>query len=177
MQRTVKAMRSLLKPAKTRYVAWGVLHRKAVYGATERAVRKQLVTIVWCGKSITVHRKEVVSLKRVEDRIRRKEKAKGYKTWTPRRVDTFNWRPVRGGKSLSRHAHAIALDIDPESNRMHAHYNGVITTTLPARVVQAFIDEGWSWGGNWTAPCDPMHMQRHHHEPIRETTYDGHMRW
>lgn len=157
-KRTVKEARELAGP-RPKNPTWGVLRRKAVFGRTKAAVRRNLIGTTFCGKRVAVHRKVVKSLHRVEQRIRKAEKANGWATWKPEVLQCFNWRVVRGGTSLSRHAHAIALDIDPAHNKMSAKYDRHDTTTLPVRVIKAFEAEGWTWGGRWDAPCDPMHFQ------------------
>ena len=159
-ERTVKLARELAGP-KPKGQRWGVLRRKAVYGHTKSSVRKSLIATEFCGKRIVVHRKVVKSLHAVQTRIRKAEETNGWARWTPEVLQCFNWRVVRGGTSLSRHAHAIALDIDPKDNGMSAHYDKRDKTTIPIRVIKAFEAEGWTWGGRWDAPCDAMHFERH----------------
>lgn len=67
----------------------------------------------------------------------------------------FNFRPKRGGSSLSMHSYAIALDFSAARNPFHAQHSD-----LPAEFIQAFTDEGAEWGGSWSAASrDPMHLQ------------------
>lgn len=141
-------------------VNWSTPRLMAVYGATPYTVKRRLVEINWCGRHITVHRKVADDLKRIEDRIRRKEKAKGYERWVPESVGTFAWRRMRGRRSLSHHSFGICLDIDEADNESTARFDKHDMTTIPVRVVQAFADEGWTWGGSWNGPCDPMHFQK-----------------
>ena len=143
-------------PGKVPYVAWSTLKRKSVYGWTEASVRRQLVPVLLLGKRIYVHRKIAADVTAIENAVRRYESAHGRPHWNATRIDVFNWRPIRGGTSLSRHAHAIALDINPVQNPM-----GATKTTLPSYVVQIIVDHGFDWGGRWQSPVDPMHFQRH----------------
>ena len=67
----------------------------------------------------------------------------------------FEYRPVRGGTSLSSHSWGCAVDFDPIRN-------GYGDTTpnfadVP-EVLRAFENEGWTWGGEWSKP-DGMHWQ------------------
>ncbi|MGQ0670816.1 MAG: M15 family metallopeptidase [Actinomycetota bacterium] len=85
----------------------------------------------------------------------------------------FNCRLATGGSNWSQHAYGLAIDINPVQN---PYVNGDVV--LPARgrrfldrsldepgmvheddvVVQAFVDIGWEWGGNWTSIKDYMHF-------------------
>ena len=138
---------------------WSLARRKLVFGFSEKAVRKNLASVMFCGAHVTCHRKIHPSVKRIEARIRAAEKKHGWPKWSPHRVDCFNWRPIRGGTTLSRHSHAIAFDIDPATNKSYARYTGKETADIPVHVIQAFVDEGWTWGGDWNSPCDVMHFQ------------------
>jgi hypothetical protein len=160
MARTVKEARQMLRhPVKPR--DWGVWKRKTVFGFTEKAVRKQLKPVWFCGVQINCHVKIHPSVNRVEALIVKSEKHNGWPAWKPDRVDCFNWRPVRGGTSLSRHAHAIAFDIDPKTNKNYDHYTGKSnqTTDIPVHVLNAFLAEGWVLGIEWNSPLDVMHFQ------------------
>lgn len=64
----------------------------------------------------------------------------------------YFFRARRGSKRLSNHARGIALDLDPEHNKMKRGNRG----TLDKRIVAAFQAEGWRWG---VAFGDPMHME------------------
>lgn len=153
----IKEMREQLRPSSgQKYQAWTTLKRKAVYGWTEASVRRQLVTVNFCGKTVSVHRLVASDLRHISATIRRWEHLNKKPHWVPKRIEAFNWRPIRNGKSLSRHAHAIAVDIDPVTNV----YNGT-KTDLPRHVIQIFINHGWAWGGNWNSPTDAMHFQKH----------------
>ena len=161
MVRTVKDMREKLHAGAMKQRVWSTLRRKAVFGMSEASVRKQLQTVTFCGKKVAVHKKIVASLAAVEHDIRAHEKAHKEEAWVPDRIDCFSWRPIRGGTSLSRHAHAVALDINPRTNAYHTSYTGSAsqTTDIPIRVFQAFKDHGWTLGVEWNKPLDSMHVQ------------------
>jgi hypothetical protein len=55
--------------------------------------------------------------------------------------------------SISLHTWGIAIDINAGSNPVnHA-------STQDPRVVQIFKKWGYTWGGDWSSPKDPMHFQ------------------
>lgn len=154
--KTVEQARRMLDAGTPR--KWSQARKYATFGYTQAQVRKQLVTFEWCGKKITVHKKVVNSLKKIERQIREVERKKGWQPWVPERVDTFNWRTVRGGSSRSSHSWGIALDIDPSTNGYYPVYRPNATTDIPMRVFQAFADEQWTLGMTWNKPLDIMHF-------------------
>lgn len=67
----------------------------------------------------------------------------------------FNFRLMKGGNRLSMHSWGCAVDFDSARNGF-----GDLTPNfakVPA-VLEAFENEGWTWGGNWRKP-DGMHWQ------------------
>lgn len=67
----------------------------------------------------------------------------------------YNFRPKRGGKSLSLHAYGAAIDMDAAHNPFKSQGG-----TMPHEVVAIFKANGASWGGDWSAKYrDPMHFQ------------------
>ena len=65
----------------------------------------------------------------------------------------YNFRPKRGGSSLSMHAYGAAVDLDAANNAFHS-----TKFTMPAAVVDIFESNGAVWGGHWISP-DAMHFQ------------------
>lgn len=63
-------------------------------------------------------------------------------------------RNVRGGKKLSAHAWAYAIDLDAPHNPLGK--KGRFHKDHP--VVKAFKRAGWSWGGDFRKRVDPMHF-------------------
>lgn len=157
MKRTVQDVRGRTSP-RPYHRTWSQAKCKLIFGATEAAVRRNLVSLIWCGKKITVHKKVVPSLKRIEESVRSYEKAHGKPKWVPERVDTFNWRPIRGGTTLSKHSFGVALDINPADNPYYHTYNSKLTMNLPLHVIRAFQAEKWDTGYWWNSPCDTMHI-------------------
>ena len=88
----------------------------------------------------------------------------------------FNFRTIAGSERLSQHALGVAVDINPVQNPWvrgtevlppaGADYldREVVRPgqiTRPGAVVQAFIDIGWSWGGDWPDTKDYHHFQKY----------------
>lgn len=70
----------------------------------------------------------------------------------------YNFRPMRGSHTLSMHAYGIAIDLDPEHNRLGAKW-GPEKGMMPMAVVEIFERAGWTWGGRWSSRPDCMHFQ------------------
>ena len=70
---------------------------------------------------------------------------------------SFNYRPMRGGSSLSMHAYGAAIDWDDGENEQHSHKHILQDSSL---LIVKFKEEGWSWGGDWSgSTIDAMHVQ------------------
>ncbi len=69
----------------------------------------------------------------------------------------YNFRAVRGGSTLSTHAFAAAIDINPAGNPLGVRWRGN-AGMMPREVVAIFEAEGWVWGGHWSRP-DCQHFQ------------------
>jgi hypothetical protein len=65
----------------------------------------------------------------------------------------FNFRPIRGGSSVSLHAWGIAWDFDPDNNGLGTK------GTIDREIVSIFEANGFFWGGNFKSRKDPMHFQ------------------
>jgi hypothetical protein len=65
----------------------------------------------------------------------------------------FNFRPIRGGSSVSLHAWGIAWDFDPANNGLGT--KGKMDPTI----VEIFEGNGFFWGGRFKTRKDPMHFQ------------------
>ena len=87
----------------------------------------------------------------------------------------FNYREITGGGRLSNHAYGRAIDINtflnpyikdgivlPHGAKYDLSVAGTLTPTHP--IVQAFLQLGWTWGGNWTSPRDYQHFEK----PLKE---------
>jgi hypothetical protein len=85
----------------------------------------------------------------------------------------FVCRVVRGGTRFSEHASGLAIDVNPFQNP-YVRRDLVLPELASAYtdrgrdlpgmvregdvVVSAFASIGWSWGGRWDDPVDPMHF-------------------
>lgn len=67
---------------------------------------------------------------------------------------SFNYRPKRGGATLSMHAYGCAVDFDADRNS----FGGRSNFRTEPEVLAAFASEGAVWGGTWSKP-DGMHWQ------------------
>lgn len=66
----------------------------------------------------------------------------------------FNFRSKRGGNKLSVHSWAVAIDLNPETNRMGTPGD------MNPEIVEIFKAFGFTWGGDWSGKSkDPMHFQ------------------
>lgn len=65
----------------------------------------------------------------------------------------YNFRPKRGGGSLSVHAYGAAIDLDAEHNPFRTK-----TFAMPKEAIKVFTDLGADAGAHWNPP-DAMHFQ------------------
>jgi hypothetical protein len=65
----------------------------------------------------------------------------------------YNFRPKRGGGSLSVHAYGAAIDLDAEHNPFRTKH-----FSMPKEAIKVFTDLGAEAGAHWNPP-DAMHFQ------------------
>jgi hypothetical protein len=66
----------------------------------------------------------------------------------------YSWRTQSGsGTKLSLHAWGAAIDLNARTNQRGA------SGDMPWEIREIFAQAGWSWGGIWKSPPDPMHFQ------------------
>ncbi|GIH24911.1 hypothetical protein Aph01nite_32210 [Acrocarpospora phusangensis] len=129
--------------------------------------------------------KDVVSVfkKLYDDRypIRRMEpvdayKADDYKSIDADNTSAFNCRPATGSSHWSQHAYGYAVDLNPlenpylEADGSNAHRNADAYVKRPLdkpgvinpgdKVVKAFAEIGWGWGGDWSGIKDYQHFSK-----------------
>ena len=68
----------------------------------------------------------------------------------------FNFRNIRGGTDLSKHAWGAAVDICPARGAMGDENDKKF---YPDWIVAAFKTEGFEWGGDFTDRVDAMHFE------------------
>lgn len=90
-------------------------------------------------------------------------------------TSAFNFRPVAGSTSLSKHSYGIAIDINPVENPyVKGDYlspavgkpfrdrslagAGMIIPGDPCHL--AFVNRGWVWGGDWKTLKDYQHFEK-----------------
>ena len=64
-------------------------------------------------------------------------------------------RQARGLKMISMHSYGLAVDFDAPHNQLGSK-KFFFDKKNP--LVAAFLEEGWTWGGEWSRP-DAMHFQ------------------
>ncbi len=93
------------------------------------------------------------------------------KSMNDNNTSSFNYRFISGSRILSMHANGLAIDINPKQNPYVK--NG---TSIPAgseyklqnmgtiepdsKIVKAFKERGWTWGGDWKSLKDYQHFQK-----------------
>lgn len=108
-------------------------------------------------KSIMFHRKAAASLLAALNEIwdfygrdQSKIDAAGLSKYN----GAYNPRKVRGSATKwSNHAYAAAIDINADQNAMYAAGN------MPQAAVDAFLRQGWMWGGFYSGRKDAMHFE------------------
>lgn len=95
------------------------------------------------------------------DLYKRACEASGYK---PQSVQTYVPRHTlwNAAKPLSMHSWGIAVDFDPQRNRMggtDGQTKGPSMLRKHMAFVEVFEAAGWTWGGRWNTQ-DDMHFQR-----------------
>ncbi len=68
--------------------------------------------------------------------------------WNPRYKKTKR-------SDVSVHAYGLAVDINKDTNPLA----DVLITDMPPLFVDAFVREGFEWGGSWKHTKDAMHLQ------------------
>jgi peptidoglycan LD-endopeptidase CwlK len=86
-------------------------------------------------------------------------------------TSAFNYRHVKGTRSLSSHSTGRAIDINPllnpqiKNDKLYppgAVYDQSKEGTLfrSSPVVELFIKKGWRWGGSWRSTKDYQHFEK-----------------
>jgi hypothetical protein len=71
---------------------------------------------------------------------------------------TFNDRKIAGTERTSAHAWGIAIDINPAKSNYWRWEKGGWKNAIPQKIVDAFEDQGFIWGGRWYH-FDTMHFE------------------
>jgi hypothetical protein len=136
---------------------------------------ERLKTIRFLGHSVLIHYSIMEELALVEERIRREaQKDNQVRQWINNisSIATWNWRNIAQTQSRSYHAYGAALDLLSADYRKAATYwlwvaeNNPRWWTVPysrrlhppGKVIKAFEDYGFIWGGKWML-YDTMHFE------------------
>lgn len=114
---------------------------------------KNIVTISFCGRNLTVHRKARRHFKRLEQIF--KGRAPKYAKKIPEGTYDdwgYNHRYIAGTTVLSQHSWGLAIDLNATRN-----VRGTVGD-MPQQVIAQADKEGFIWGGSWSNP-DSMHWQ------------------
>ena len=137
---------------------------KKMYGNTESAARKNLVSVEWFGKKIPFTKVNGASeqLKKVALELQKLPQFRKYLT----NATSYYWRKVRGANRQSAHSYGIAIDINTSFSNYWLWSNPNCSETdkikyvnrIPHEIVEAFEKYGFIWGGRWYH-YDTMHFE------------------
>ena len=137
---------------------------KKMYGNTESAARKNLVSVEWFGQKISFTKVNGAAeqLKKVALELQKMPQLRKYLT----NASSFYWRKVRGANRQSAHSYGIAIDINTTFSNYWLWSNPKCTETdkiryvnrIPMEIVKVFEKYGFIWGGRWYH-YDTMHFE------------------
>jgi hypothetical protein len=144
-------------------------------GGTRTELETLLVRMSFLGHTVTVHRHIADALRRIDNALREESQSDGelkgfIDSLAP--IGAYNWREVRGSRSLSYHSWGLALDLQPRDVGGRAMYwlwererdpDWMLIPLErrwqpPEKVIRAFEYEGFIWGGKWLF-FDTMHFE------------------
>lgn len=137
---------------------------KKMYGSSESAARKNLVSVDWFGQKIPFTKVNGASeqLRKVAAELATQPNLKKYLT----SASSYYWRKVRGANRQSAHSYGIAIDINVSFSNYWLWANPRASETdkikyenrIPIEVVKVFEKYGFIWGGRWYH-YDTMHFE------------------
>ncbi|MEL3908125.1 MAG: M15 family metallopeptidase [Treponemataceae bacterium] len=141
---------------------------------TEESIREKLVEVLFLGKRVYVHEYIVEKLKAVNNKILAQKNTKNVKAFLKNfaTVYGFNWSIIAYTSGISMHGYGLAVDVMPKDfGELNAYWGWEAKTNdewyllklserwhPPLEVVNAFISEGFNWGGYWTI-WDTIHFE------------------
>ena len=139
---------------------------KALYGATEAEVSRNLETVNFCGTKVQFNSKcgAAAALRAVSaDLSALIQKKPALAVFTKNLGGTFAWRKVAGTQRLSNHCYGTAIDLNLKKS---AYWRWEPAATLetfsrkgwPPELVEVFERHGFVWGGKWWH-YDTMHFE------------------
>jgi hypothetical protein len=123
------------------------------YGSTEKEVKRYIIPMKFMGFNININKDIAPLLTKINDKYM--GQSNKYKVTV---VQSFNYRKVTGGTTLSFHAFGRAIDINPAQNPYVKPPKKPMKSDMPVEFVRLFTDLGFRWGGNWSTVSDPMHF-------------------
>lgn len=126
---------------------------KNIYGKTADEVKANLMTLSFMGHSVQIHKKAANALMAVQNEINALPGNDG--RYQIRLIRTISG---ESGSEAHWHSFGIGVDINWDTNGYPKSGTGPTTHDIPNSWVQAFKNNGFQWGGDWTNP-DYMHFQ------------------
>lgn len=156
------------------------LFLKLLYGKTEEDVRANCEVVEFFGQRLQFNTRQgaAEALRRVVGKLEVAVKHDpALKAYILPSAGTFYWREIKGSGRLSAHSFAIAIDLNTEKG-LYWQWNPTAEqledtrANYPQTIVEAFEDEGFIWGGKWSA-FDFMHFEYRpeYFEPKRESGF------
>ena len=166
----------------------------AIYDCRSRAAMEtHLRSMTLWNKPLNVHRQIGRLLDKVEAKVF--AMAKGDKEIRDflkslSSCSGYNWRQIRDSPTKSFHSYGIAVDVLPKGwgskivywgyEKQKGNKNWMLIPLKsrwmpPAKVIKAFEDEGFIWGGYW-AIWDNMHFEYHPELFVAERLYGDKLR-
>ncbi|WP_165174797.1 M15 family metallopeptidase [Desulfovibrio sp. ZJ369] len=134
---------------------------KALYGASEAEVRKNLRVATLLGRPLRLVCPAALGLQRAGNTLAAAVRGQPALAALLTPAGGFLWRRIAGEQRLSPHAFGIALDVSPERApywRWTRQWPHPMQQSYPTAIVAAFEDQGFIWGGKWHE-YDLMHFE------------------
>jgi peptidoglycan LD-endopeptidase CwlK len=133
-----------------------------MYGNSESAVKKNLVTISWipgiANANVRVSKINDADKKFIEVSDELEKISAELQKYIKKTAGTFNYRNIAGTSRLSVHAFGIAIDINTQYSN-YWQWNGMnYKNQIPIEIVEIFEKHGFIWGGKWYH-YDTMHFE------------------
>lgn len=122
---------------------------------------KNLTTVKFLDKSVSVHKKIAGCLEAVSNDIKSKSIRYTIKDMGCYRFDSDNGSSNIGLRSY--HTYGVACDINPSTNPFTS--GGSAPYDMPKEYIKIFKDHGFTWGGDWHSVKDYMHFEFHGAKP------------
>lgn len=140
---------------------------KALYGATEREVASQLVTVNFCGHKVKFNKNNgaAEALEAVGAELEGlKAKVPVVRPYLSSMGGTFAWRTIAGTSRLSAHSYAVSIDLNPDLGGYWRWEKKASLSDMarrrkyPEEIVSVFEKHKFIWGGKWYH-FDLMHFE------------------